>query len=207
MTEPKTKKAALYLRVSTDSQTTDNQRQVLEQVAANAGWDIVEVYEDAGISGAKGRDKRPAFDKLIKDATARQFDVVLSWSVDRLGRSLQDLIKFLDELSDLGVDLYLHQQRIDTTTASGKAMFQMIGVFAEFERAMISERVKAGLNRARAKGKRIGRPSVRTNETDRKVVVLKEAGYTITEIVKFTGVSASTVKRIIRSENEEEKAA
>jgi Resolvase, N terminal domain len=110
--------------------------------------------------GAKGRDKRPQFDMLCKDATNRKFDVVMAWSVDRLGRSLQDLVGFLTEIHALKVDLYLHQQGIDTTTPAGKAMFQMMGVFAEFERAMIQERVRAGLARARDEGKTLGRPKI-----------------------------------------------
>lgn len=151
-----TNRAAIYLRVSTDGQTTENQRLVLEQVAEKTGWDIVGVYEDNGVSGAKGRAQRPAFDRLCRDATRRKFDVVMAWSVDRLGRSLQDLVIFLGELRAVGLDLFLHQQGVDTTTPAGKAMFQMMGVFAEFERAMIRDRVKAGLARARANGKRLG---------------------------------------------------
>src|SRR5689334_18900960 len=132
------KRAALYLRVSTGEQTTENQRRELEDVAQRSGWEIVAVYEDAGVSGARGRDKRPAFDKLNKDAARRKFDVVMAWSVDRLGRSLQDLVAFLNELRDLKVDLFLHKQGMDTTTPGGRMVFQMCGVFAEFERAMIS---------------------------------------------------------------------
>jgi len=151
------KRAVIYTRVSTDGQTTDNQLLELKKAAAQAGWEIVGIYEDKGISGSKGRDERPGFDRLCKDATRRKFDVVMSWSVDRLGRSLQDLVGFLSELHAVGVDLFLFQQGLDTTTPAGKAMFQMMGVFAEFEHAMISDRVKAGLNRARAQGKRLGR--------------------------------------------------
>ena len=158
-----TKRAAIYLRVSTGEQTTENQRRELEAVAQRSGWEIVQVYEDHGISGANGREKRPAFDQLLKDAARRRFDVVAAWSVDRLGRSLQHLVACLDELHALGIDLYLHQQAINTTTPAGKALFQMCGVFAEFERAMIRECVKAGLERAKAKGVRLGRagPDVR----------------------------------------------
>src|SRR3954462_5795743 len=124
-----TKRAALYLRVSTGEQTTDNQSRELVEVAARSGWSIVGVYEDAGISGAKGRDKRPAFDRLCKDASRRKFDVVMAWSVDRLGRSLQDLVGFLDELRGLKVDLFLYKQGMDTTTPGGRMLFQMCGVF------------------------------------------------------------------------------
>src|SRR5215831_7904433 len=137
--------------------TTENQRRELEAVAARSGWQVVDLYVDKGVSGAKGRDKRPNFDRLLKDATARKIDMIASWSVDRLSRSMQDLVGFLNELQALGCDLYLHQQAIDTTTPSGRAMFQMCGVFAEFERAMIRERVNAGLARAKDKGVKLGR--------------------------------------------------
>src|SRR6516164_5790868 len=130
-------RAAIYLRVSTSGQTTDNQRLELERVAQQRGWQIVGLYEDAGISGAKGRDKRPEFDRLLKDASRGKFDIVAAWSVDRLGRSLKDLVAFLSDLQATGRDLYLHQQSIDTSTPSGRAMFGMLGVFAEFERGMI----------------------------------------------------------------------
>src|ERR1700746_497185 len=145
------KRVGIYLRVSTNGQTTENQRRELEAVAKRSGWEVVGIYEDAGISGAKGRDRRPAFDQLLKDATARKGNMIAAWSVDRLGRSLQDLVGLLQELQALKCDPYLHQQAIDTTTPSGRAMFQMCGVFAEFERAMI-ERVNAGLARPVRRG-------------------------------------------------------
>ena len=154
------KRAVLYLRVSTLDQTTANQERELRDIASRMGWEIGRVYKDHGISGAKGRDRRPAFDALCRDAAKRQFDIVMAWSVDRLGRSLQDLVGFLSELHALGIDLFLHQQGIDTTTPAGKAMFQMMGVFAEFERAMIQERVRAGLKRAVSEGQTLGRPPI-----------------------------------------------
>src|SRR5206468_10093173 len=139
------RQAVIYLRVSTIEQTTANQERELREIATRMGCEIVKVYKDHGISGAKGRDKRPAFDALCKDAARRKFDVVMAWSVDRLGRSLQDLVGFLNELRALGVDLFLHKQGMDTTTAAGRMLFQMCGVFAELERAMIVERVNSGL--------------------------------------------------------------
>src|SRR5215469_4343497 len=134
------KRVAIYLRVSTDGQTVENQRRDLVATAERHGWEIAEEFADAGISGAKGRDKRPAFDRMLKAATRREFDMVAAWSVDRLGRSLQDLVGFLGEIHGAGVDLYLHQQALDTGTPAGKAMFQMLGVFAEFERSVIVAR-------------------------------------------------------------------
>ncbi len=193
-----TKRAALYLRVSTDGQTTENQRLVLEQVAKKSGWDVVEVYEDNGVSGAKGRAQRPAFDLLCKDATRRQFEVVMAWSVDRLGRSLQDLVTFLGELHAVGVDLFIDQQGVDTTTPGGKAMFQMMGVFAEFERAMIQERVKAGLKRAKAAGVKLGRPAVKA-ETRHAVIGLAKSGKSIRSIASETGLGVGTVHRILKT--------
>src|ERR1700727_3520550 len=151
------KRVALYLRVSTTGQTTANQRRVLEAVPDRHDWDVVQVFSDNGVSGAKGRKDRPGLDALLKGVARREFDMVAAWSVDRLGRSLQDLIEVLSDLHAKGVDLYLHQQGLDTSTPSGRAMFQMMGVFAEFERAMIRERVMAGLSRAKAGGTQLGR--------------------------------------------------
>ena len=158
----KQKTVALYLRVSTGEQTVENQRQALREVAARRGWQIATEYVDEGASGAKGRDKRTAFDQLHKAIARREIDIVAAWSVDRLGRSLPDLVGFFGELHAAGVDLYLDRQGVDTGTPAGKALFQMLGVFAEFERAIIQERIAAGIARARQKGtksgKAIGRP-------------------------------------------------
>ena len=160
-------RVAIYSRVSTDHQTTENQGRELHAVADRMGWTVVKVYRDQGVSGAKSRENRPAFDALCKDASRRQFDLIAAWSVDRLGRSLQDLVGFLTEVHALGINLFLHQQGIDTTTPAGKALFQMMGVFAEFERAMIQERVRAGLERARAQGKRVGTTANRRQQGSR----------------------------------------
>ncbi len=192
----KTKRVALYVRVSTDEQTTDNQRRELEGVAKRSGWKIVDIYEDNGISGANGREKRPALDKLLKDAARREFDMIAAWSVDRLGRSLQHLVGLLEELQALGVDLYLHQQGLDTSTPSGRAMFQMCGVFAEFERAMLVERTKPGLARARAKGMRLGRPPV-PPVTKRMIAKLRQQGKSVRVIAKATGLSVGAVHKAI----------
>ena len=187
------KRVALYLRVSTDGQTTENQRLELERIADHSGWQIVGVFEDHAISGAKGREKRPALDNMLKDANLRKFDLVAAWSVDRLGRSLKDLLSFLDEIHALGVDLYLHQQGIDTTTPAGKAMFQMCGVFAEFERSIIRERINAGLARARSNGKRLGRPRVDESEEQAIQDALRQGDKGIRKIAWELGVGVSVV--------------
>jgi DNA invertase Pin-like site-specific DNA recombinase len=189
------RRVALYVRVSTDHQSSRNQELELGQVAERMGWQIVHVYKDHGISGAKGRDQRPGFDALCRDATQRRFDLVAAWSVDRLGRSLQDLVGFLSELHALGIDLFLHQQGLDTTTPAGKAMFQMMGVFAEFERAMIRERVRAGLDRARKDGKHLGRPRINAKiEAAIRRLLLKGKGKR--SIAAEVGCGTGTVPRI-----------
>lgn len=192
------KRVAIYTRVSTDSQTTENQRRELEAVAARSGWEIVGLFEDAGISGAKGRDQRPQFNALCKGATRREFEMVMAWSVDRLGRSLQDLVTFINELAAVGCDLYLHQQALDTSTPSGRAMFQMCGVFAEFERGMIRERVTAGLSRAKAQGKILGRPKAKTDVEDR-IRALHDGGNGMgkLKIAKTLGIGVSVVQRVL----------
>jgi DNA invertase Pin-like site-specific DNA recombinase len=194
------KRAVLYLRVSTVDQTTANQERELREVAERMGCEIVHVYKDHGISGAKGRDKRPAFNALMRDANQRKFDLVMAWSVDRLGRSLQDLVGFLSELHALRIDLFLHQQGLDTTTPAGKAMFQMMGVFAEFERAMIQERVRAGLRRAVSEGRQLGRPRIPEELEKRILAALKAPGRTegVRKIAARFGVDPSTVQRVSR---------
>ena len=189
-------RAVLYVRVSTlNGQTTDNQRLELQSAAERHGWRVVEVYADDGISGAKGREKRPGFDRMLKASVRREFDVIMAWSVDRLGRSLQDLVAFLSEIHAKGVDLYLHQQGIDTTTPAGKAMFQMMGVFAEFERAMIRERVLAGLKRARTRGKKLGRPMISPTR-ERAIRADIEAGLGFRRIMARHHVGTSVIQRI-----------
>jgi len=193
------RRAVIYLRVSTVDQTTANQERELREIADRMGCEIVKVYKDHGISGAKGRDKRPAFDKMCRDAARREFDLVMAWSVDRLGRSLQDLVGFLSELHALKIDLFLRQQGLDTTTPAGKAMFQMMGVFAEFERAMIAERVRAGLARARGEGKRLGRPPIAPalEKRIREALAAPERPG-VRVIAKRFGVNPGTVQRISR---------
>ncbi len=195
------KRAVLYLRVSTTDETTANQERELREVASRMGCEIVRIYRDHGISGARSRDGRPEFDRLLRDAAQRKFDMVMAWSVDRLGRSLQDLVGFLSELHALHIDLFLHQQGLDTATPAGKAMFQMMGVFAEFERAMIAERVRAGLRRAKDEGKQLGRPRI-ASELEKQILAAlnerKRTGEGVRGIAKRFGVDPSTVQRISR---------
>jgi len=200
MKDSKTKRAAIYARVSTDGQTTENQLRELRLVAERNGWLIVQEFVDQGISGAKGREQRPAFDALWKCAIRKEFEVVMVWAVDRLGRSLSHLVNFLSEIHAKKVDLFIHQQGIDTTTPAGKALFGMMGVFAEFERAMIQERVKAGIKRVRAKDQRWGRRKI--EETDPTICTrirdLRQQGLGMVAIGKCVGMSSRTVWRFLR---------
>ena len=170
----------------------------LNAVAERHGWSVVAEYIDHGISGAKRREERPQFDALLHGVARREFDMIAAWSVDRLGRSLQDLLAFLLELQSKRVDLYLHQQALDTSTPMGKAMFQLCGVFAELERSIIQERVKAGLERARAKGKTLGRP--RTDpRTEAKIRHLAARGMGKGKIARTLGIGVSVAQRVLAS--------
>jgi DNA invertase Pin-like site-specific DNA recombinase len=189
-------RVAIYSRVSTDHQTTENQERELLERAGRTGWEVVRVYRDNGISGVKSGKDRPAFDAMRKDAAKRKFDVVAVWSVDRLGRSLQTLVEFLSDIHGYGVDLYLHTQGIDTTTPAGKALFQMMGVFAEFERAMIRERVKSGLERAKSQGKVLGRPTISAAAESAILADLRAGKAGIIKLAKMHGVGVGTVQRI-----------
>lgn len=192
-----TKRAAIYVRVSTDKQTVENQLRELRQIAERRGWEVVEEYHDAGISGAKGRKDRPGLDRMLKDAQRRRFDVVMAWAIDRLGRSLIDLLRTIQTLEACGVDLYLDQQAIDTTTPVGKLMFQVTGAFAEFERSMIRQRIHAGLKRAVEAGKRLGRPRI-DPALEKRIQNQLRAGKGILSIAKDIGVGSGTVQRIAR---------
>ncbi len=188
-----TKKVAIYARVSTDKQTCENQLIELREVADRNNWQIVGEYVDTGISGAKGRDKRPQFDLLIKDGIRKKYEMILAYDVSRLSRSLQDLVQFMNDLNTKGIDLFLMKNGISTDTPSGKMMFQMCGVFAEFERTMISERIKSGMQRAKKEGRSIGRKSNMNDSLKTSVQLLRDKGMGIRRIASTLGIGVGTV--------------
>ena len=192
-------RTAIYSRVSTNDQTVSNQLLELKEIARRKGYQIVAEFSDEGISGSKGRDKRTGFDNLIKGAVRKDFDIILVWSVDRLGRSLQHLVSFLDEIHSVGCDLYIHQSGIDTSTPSGKMMFGMCSVFAEFERGMIRERVLSGQARAKSEGKHIGRPSNLNDGLVHSIKYMREQGIGIRKIASDLKVGVSTIYKVMES--------
>ena len=192
-------KCAIYSRVSTDDQTVENQLMVLRDIAERKGMSVVAEFNDEGISGAKGRDKRTGFDNIIKGAVKKDFDTILVWSVDRLGRSLQDLVSFLNDIQSVDCDLYIHQSGIDTATPTGKMMFQLVGMFSEFERGMIRERVVAGQNRAKSQGKHIGRPTNLNEGLVHSIKYMKEQGVGIRKIAKDLSVGVGTVYKVLEA--------
>lgn len=188
---------AIYCRVSTadKNQTVENQLRDLHIVAQRQGWIVVAVHTDEGVSGGASRDRRPAYDALLKGVARREFEQILAWSVDRLGRSLPDLVSFLNEIQAKNVDLYLHQQGLDTSTPSGRMMFQMLSVFAEFERAMIRERIMSGLRRTTKKSGRKPMPQDRAQAIRRSLL----DGEGIRATARLHRASTTTVTRIARS--------
>lgn len=192
---PRRKRCGLYLRVSQADQNTDNQRADLVRVAEQRGWDVVETYIDFAVSGK--RDRRQALDRLRQDAMHGKLDVVAAWSIDRLGRTQAHCINLLAEFTEKNVATYLHQQQVDGTTSSGKAMLGMCAVFAEFEWNTTSDRIKAGLARARAEGKTLGRPSTVSAQTEEQIRNLAGKGAGKLKIARTLGVGVSTVQRVL----------
>ena len=187
------KKCVIYSRVSTENQEVENQIKLLKEICRSKNYQLVDVISDV-MSGAKGRDVRKGFDRLIKGSIQKEWDSILVWSVDRLGRSLKDLVSFLDEINSVGCDLYIHQSGIDTQTPSGKAMFQMIGVFAEFERSMISERVKLGMART---DKKIGRPTNMNTGMIESIKFMRQQGIGVKKIATDLQVGVGTVYKVL----------
>ena len=191
------KRAAIYARVSTSKQSCDNQLMEIRRIADSMQLEIVGEYLDQGVSGAKGRTERPALARLMQAATRREFDVLLVWSIDRLGRSIQHLVEIMNDLHSLNIDLFFHQQAIDTTTSSGKLCFSIFGALAEYERSMIRERVIAGQQRARAQGTKLGRPTKVNDAVKSAVGCLRESGMSIAVIARRLQIGVGTVYKCL----------
>jgi DNA invertase Pin-like site-specific DNA recombinase len=194
-----TRRAAIYARVSTASQTVENQIAELRDVANRNGWYVAIELTDNGISGSKGRDQRPAFNDLIRRATRREFDIVMVWAIDRLGRSIQQLVEFMNELQWLGIDLYSHQQALNTATPAGRMVFSIFSALGEYERELIRERIIAGQRRARSQGIRIGRPSKMNEAVRTSVRLLRDKGMSIREIAKRLEIGVGTVYSVLKT--------
>jgi len=187
------KKVATYCRVSTKNQTVLNQELELQQLAQRMGYEIVAEYKDEGISGTKNRDERPALNEMIKDAVRGKFEMILVYDLSRLGRNLEELIRILNEMNQQNINLFFYREAINTETSSGKMMFSMFGVLAEWERNLIAERIVSGQNRARTQGKKIGRPSTFNDGLKQAVRKMREKGMGIVAISKTLGCGVSSV--------------
>jgi len=192
------KRAVLYARVSTTNhgQTTENQLLVLREVCRHQGWTIVQELTDE-VSGSKGREGRAGFDALLKGVTRGSYDVVLAWSIDRLGRSITHLVEFMNLLNASRVDLYIHQQAVNTATPAGRMVFSIFGAIGEFEREMCRERIMAGLARARSEGKRLGRPTNVNDAVRASVKVLREKGWSYHKIARELHIGVQTTTKIL----------
>lgn len=189
------KKVGCYYRVSTKNQTVLNQKLELESLAERMGYEIVAEYKDEGISGAKNRDERPALNEMMKDAVRGKFEMILCYDLSRLGRNLEELIRIMNEMNSLNINLFFYREAINTDSSSGKLMFSMFGVLAEWERSLISERIVSGQNRARTQGKKIGRPSTFNEGLMQAVRKMREKGMGIVAISKTLGIGVSSVYR------------
>ena len=190
-------KVALYARVSTSNQTTSNQLLEVREAIQRNGWTLAHELVDHGISGSKGKNERPAFAQLHRLVARREIDIVAVWSIDRLGRSIADLVQLMGELEAKRVHLYSHKQAIDTSTPAGRMTFAIFASIAEFEREMIKERINAGLARARLEGKKLGRPSNVNDNTRVAVKLLREKGSSIHSIAKKLNIGVGTTRKIL----------
>ena len=192
------RKVTIYCRVSTLDQTVDNQLIELRDHCSKMGWEIAKEYADEGLSGTLSRDKRPAFNEMIKDAYRKRFDLVVCWDISRLGRSMKELVMFLSDMKDRDIGICSVRQGFDTSTTMGEMMFQFVGILSSWEREMIRERTLARLERAKSEGKTLGRKSVITDEISSKIIGLRSIGRSIRDIASEVGVSRGTVSNVLK---------
>ncbi len=190
-------KTAIYMRVSTSLQTTDNQLVALQDYATRMNYEITSIYKDEGISGIKNKSQRPALNEMMKDGVKGKFTQILIYDISRLGRSLKDLVNILNDFNQSKVRLIFIQNGIDTSNSTGQMMFQLLGVFAEWERQTIVDRVNAGLVRARQAGKKLGRPSTINDSVISAVKLLRNQNIGIRKISSQLRIGVGTVMKII----------
>ena len=190
-------KVCLYVRVSTSKQTVENQVRELTEYSNRCGYEIVEIYQDEGISGSKSRNERPSLDKMMKDGVRRRFDMVLCWSVDRLGRSVSHLVETMNELQENKIDIFFLKQGIDTSSSTGRLVFGIFSCISEMERTVIRERVISGLERVKSQGKKLGRPTKMNDGMKQAVKLLREKGMGIKQISKQLQIGVGTVYSVL----------
>ena len=196
-----TTKVALYLRISTPNekfgQTTENQMPELTAYCDRMGYEIIKIYEDQ-VSGAKSRERRPAYNELCKDAFLKKFDVVIAWDVSRWGRSLKEFVSFLADMDDKGIGVVAVKNGLDTSSSSGRLMMKMISVMEEWNREILIERTKAGLSRTRANGTKLGRRKITNPKMTAEILALRHGNKSIRAIAAEIGVSTGTIQRELR---------
>ena len=193
------RKVALYCRVSTSTkdQTTENQLRELTEYCDRMGYEVVKVYEDE-VSGAKTREKRPAYNQMCKDAFSKKFDTIIGWDVSRFGRSMKEFVSFLSDMDEKGIGVIAVKNGLETFSSSGRMMMKLIGVLEEWNREMLIERTRAGLARTVANGTKLGRKKTVTNDMTTKIVELRTAKKSIRAIASEVGVSTATVQRELK---------
>ena len=194
-----TTRCGIYCRVSTSTkdQTTENQLRELQSYCDRMGYEVVKVYEDE-VSGAKSREKRPAYNELCKDAFLKRFDVVIAWDVSRFGRSLKEFVSFLADMDDKGIGVVAVKNGLDTSSSTGKMMMKMIGCLEEWNREMLVERTKSGLARTRANGTKLGRKKITNPKMTAQIISLRNENKSIRAIATMVGVSTATIQRELR---------
>ena len=195
-----TKRVVLYVRESRDGYSIANQLLILREIAKSRKWRIVKTYGDRNIYSTKDKEDGTSFFELRDALTRSEFDLVMAFSIDRLGKSLQELVSFLANLHENNIDLYLHTQNVDTLTPEGNVIFSMCRIFGEYEHSIISERVTAGINRARSHGKKLGRPHL-SLEIEKKILTYRAQGMAIKPIAQTLKIGTSVVQRVLRVAN------
>lgn len=197
---PMTKRVVLYVRESRDGCSIASQLLILTEIANSRKWHVVKTYSDRNIYSTKDKQDGTSFFELRDSLTRSEFDLVMAFSIDRLGKSLQELVSFLANLHENNIDLYLHTQNVDTLTPEGNVIFSMCRIFGEYEHFIISERVTAGIKRARNHGKKLGRPRV-SLEIEKKILTYRAQGIAIKPIAQTLKIGTSVVQRVLRIAN------